>query len=288
MAKFVENLRSLLDTSRQLPTLPTVVFQLKRALDSDTASSQQVAAVIERDPSLTASLLRAANSAAMVGLGGERIASVQAAIARLGLRQVRSIGIALAMVKAFKSDHRGLDHERFWIHSAAVGMLAEQLWLRLNVVSELLPDDVYVAGLVHDVGILVLDQFFPEEFAGVRGLLETVDRPRAVCEQAQLGMDHGAIGGMLLGKWGLPDVVTDTVSYHHNPGGAPEDSQLATQVIGAAEAACTERELGLVEEGPADCPALDRLLELGLDQDEVAEVWDDLERVRERAGNFMC
>ena len=287
MTKFVDNLRDLLDTSKQLPTLPTVVFQLKKALDSEMSSAQQVAAVIERDPSLTASLLRAANSAAMVGLGGESIASVQGAIARLGLRHVRSIGIALAMVKAFKAQDRGLDHEGFWVHSAAVGMLAEQLWLRMDVVSEFLPDDIYVAGLVHDVGVLVLDQFFPEEFAGVRDLLDSVGEPRAKCETAQLGVDHGAIGGLLLGKWGLPEGVTDAVTYHHHFDGAPEDSRQVAQVIAAAEVLCTSNGLGIVEEGPADgCPT-EVLQGLGFEEGEIEDIVEEMETIGHRARNFM-
>jgi HD-like signal output (HDOD) protein len=119
---FIEGLQRLLKTGDQLPTLPTVVFQLHAALDDENVTTSQVAAIIERDVALTARLLRAANSAAFAR-GPGQVTTVSAAIQRLGLSQVRSLCLVLAVVQAFGRG-RGLDHEALWAHSAAVGLVA--------------------------------------------------------------------------------------------------------------------------------------------------------------------
>src|SRR5512147_807202 len=113
-------MRDLLARGENLPTLPTVVFQLHRVLDDEHAGAADVAAIIERDPALTARLLRSANSAAF-SRSGERIGSISSAVSRLGVNQVRAICIVLAVVKAFSRKAGGLDHQVFWTHSAAVG-----------------------------------------------------------------------------------------------------------------------------------------------------------------------
>ncbi len=282
----INGMRDLLARGENLPTLPTVVFQLHKVLDNEHAGASDVAAIIERDPALTARLLRAANSAAF-HRGGDRIGSILTAVSRLGINQVRAICIVLAVVKAFRTRTGGLNHEAFWIHSAAVGMTARLLWERFGQPGEVTTDDVYVAGLLHDAGLLVLEQHFPREFAEVMTARATLGGRLWQYEEEHLGMDHGAVGGLLLGRWSLPPFIAEAVTNHHHPHQADDSFQHLARVIQAAEVLCTDLGAALHEEGNADCSAADVLTELGATDEDVAWFTSEVPRTAARAQQFL-
>jgi HD-like signal output (HDOD) protein len=260
---FIEGLHGLLKSGTQLPTLPTVVFQLHAVLDDDRKGPADVAAVIERDPALTTRLLRAANSA-LYSRGTDRVASVYAATQRIGLGQVRALCLVLAVVQAFGSRRRALSHEALWSHSGAVGAVARYLYGEAGRPGALSADDVYVAGLLHDVGLLVLDQFFPEDFDRLAALRQEIELPLWQHEEDLLGMDHGDVGGLLLGSWSLPTAVVDAVTYHHRTAEAPEQHRGVCQTVHAAEVICTELGRGLEDELPIGAEAQAALAALGI------------------------
>ncbi len=286
MPYIINGMRDLLARGENLPTLPTVVFQLHKVLDSETAGANDVAGIIERDPALTARLLRAANSAAF-HRGGDRIGSVLTAVSRLGINQVRAICIVLAVVKAFRTRTGGLNHESFWIHSAAVGMVARALWEEFGQPGEVTSDDVYVAGLLHDAGLLVLEQHFPREFAEVMTARATLGGRLWQYEEEHLGMDHGAVGGLLLGRWSLPEFIAEAVTNHHHPHQAGDESQHLARVIQAAEVLCTELGAGLHEEGTADCSAADVMTEIGATEEQIAAYAAEVPRIAAKAQQFL-
>jgi HD-like signal output (HDOD) protein len=282
----INGMRDLLARGENLPTLPTVVFQLHTVLDNEHAGSADVAAIIERDPSLTARLLRAANSAAFARAGA-RIGSVSSAVARLGVNQVRAICIALAVVKAFSRKTGGLDHQAFWTHSAAVGMTARRLWDLFGEDPNVSADDIYVAGLLHDTGLLVLEQHFPREFMEAFAARAESGGRLWQAEEEHLGMDHGAVGGLLLGRWSLPAFIAEAVTNHHHPHQAEDQYQRLCRVVQAAEVLCTECGAGLADEGPADCSAADVLGELGADEETIEAMQAEIPRVAERSREFL-
>jgi HD-like signal output (HDOD) protein len=283
----INGMRNLLARGENLPTLPTVVFQLHQVLDNEMVGAADVAGVIERDPALTARLLRAANSAAF-SRGGDRLGSVSAAVARLGVNQVRAVCIVLAVVKAFNSRTGGLDHQAFWVHSATVGMLARRLWDRFGRDQTISNDDIYVAGLLHDAGLLVLEQHFPREFGEVLERRATTQGPLWRTEEEHLGMDHGAVGGLLLGRWSLPAFIAEAVTNHHHPHQAEEQFHSVCRTVQAAEVLCSEAGAGLPEEGPADCSSADVLGELGVSEADIESLREEVPGIAERAAQFLA
>jgi HD-like signal output (HDOD) protein len=283
----INGMRDLLAKGDNLPTLPTVVFQLHRVLDDERAGAGDVAGIIERDPALTARLLRAANSAAFARPGADRVGSVSAAVSRLGVNQVRAVCIVLAVVKAFNRRDGGLDHQEFWIHSATVGMTARRLWEQYGDDRTISSDDIYVAGLLHDAGLLVVEQHFPREFGEVLASRSTLGGHLWQVEEDHLGMDHGAIGGLLLGRWSLPAFIAEAVTNHHHPHQAEDQYQPACRVVQAAEVLCTETGAGLPEEGPPDCSAADVLGELGAAEEEVEALLKEVPGIAEKARTFL-
>jgi HD-like signal output (HDOD) protein len=283
----MSGMRDLLAKGENLPTLPTVVFQLHRVLDNERVGAAEVTRVIERDPALTARLLRTANSAAF-SRDGDRVGSVSTAVARLGVNHVRAVCMVLGVVKAFHRKAGGLDHHAFWIHSATMGMLTRHLWDRVGRDPAITGDDMYVAGLLHDAGLLVLEQHFAKEFGEVLHTRAATQGRLWQAEERHLGMDHGAVGGLLLGRWSLPRFIAEAVTNHHHPHQADDQFQLVCRVVQAAEVLCSEAGVGLPEEGPADCSSADVLGELGAEDAEVESLRREVPRIAEKASQFLA
>lgn len=287
MPPIIQGLRDLLARGQDLPTLPMVVFELHSVLDNERAGPGAVAEVITRDPALTARLLKAANSAAFYR-GGDPVGSVFEAVQRMGVRQIRAICIALAVVRAFSGRGRGsLDHKRLWTHSALVGLLARQLWAEFGRAPSISSDDAYVAGLLHDSGLLILEQFFSRDFAAARQLQSQTGLPLWRCEEEVIGMNHGTVGGLLLGRWSLPSVIAEAVTSHHLPSEAGEKYRELARVVHAAEILGSGEATRLAAEGPCDGPAADALAALGADPAQCEAIILDVPRVAEWASGFL-
>lgn len=280
-------LQEIISQGEDLPTLPTIVLQLHKVLDDPNAGATSVARVIEQDPALTTRLLRVGNSA-LFASGGPRLTSVPAAVARLGLNNVRSVCLVLAVVKAFGKRSGHFDHNQFWAHSATVAALASRLWTRVGHSTEVTADDAYVVGLLHDVGLLIIDQHFPEEFASLLALRGDDTAPLALVEEEQLGIDHGAVAGLLLGRWSLPPFVADAVSHHNHPSSAPAESTKLAMVLATAEAMCWEMDIGLPVEGRPLEPAAIWLRALGVPAHEVRGIIAATEEVHAQASGFLA
>jgi HD-like signal output (HDOD) protein len=285
---FAQDLENLLRSGDQLPTLPTVVFELHGVLNNELAGVGDVAAVIERDPALTARLLRAANSAAFTRGPEQRVGSVLAAIGRLGVNQVHALCLVLSVVNAFGGRRRGLGHEAFWAHSAAVGMVAKLIYARARPDGSMSLEDMYVAGLLHDLGLLVLDQFFPEHYDQIAAQSKDGEESLWATEQRLLGMSHADVGGALLEHWGLPVSVVRAVSFHHKPELAPPNCARLAWVVAAAEAFCGAQRWALVEEGRPQYTAEAALAGLGLPDSLVEELLIELEPAGEQAQGVLA
>ncbi len=286
MAFFIQELNELLQRPDDLPTLPDVVFELHAALEDENIGQAQVADIIDRDPALTAKLLRVSNSA-LFNTGAE-ISTVYGAIQRLGMREVRVTCIVLSVVKCFTGTGEGLDHREFWNHSAAVGLVTRLLWRRMKKFGGPLgPDDIYVAGLLHDVGLLMLDQYFPDQFKETLEVRELSGDPLWQSEDLVLGMDHGEIGGLLLGRWQLPEMMTRLVSCHHHPETGPEEVQDACRVVHVAEEISTALDMGVLPEGEREIDVNALLLSLGFGGDDAEEILEEIEEIKEGASGLL-
>ncbi|MEO8450987.1 MAG: HDOD domain-containing protein [Gemmatimonadota bacterium] len=271
MAKFIEEFRAVMATGGDLPTLPGVVLELQAALDDDLSSGERVADIIRRDPAMATRLLRVANSSAFNT--GSPVSSLDAALRLLGFRQVRSICMGIAVMGAFNRRGSGLLDQRFWQHSVAVATLTRELARGLRYTA--LPlDELYVGGLLHDVGFVLLDQYFPRALRNARSVAKATKMPLWMTERIVLGTDHGEVGGMLLESWSLPAGIVAAVSCHHHPRLAPEQHRDAVWLTFAAETLCASS-------GPA--LAIEELAAKGIDGmlDAIRGVGCDIDAVLE-------
>lgn len=196
-----------------LPTLPTVVSKMITLVDNPRTSAASLARLISTDQALTARILKLANSA-YYGFSRE-ISTVNMAIVILGFNTVKDMGLSLSVFDAFKnrSNNDIFDLTRFWEHSIACGVAARML---ARTYQSRYAGEAFVAGLLHDIGKVILNQYFHTEFITIlQQAAEGVSFE--VAEERVIGTHHSQIGAWLAEKWNLPRVISRTLLYHHEP-----------------------------------------------------------------------
>lgn len=200
-----------------LPTLPEAAARLSALLGDERATAADFERVIRPDPALTANLLRAANSAFYRGV--REITGVRDAVARMGVRRVYEVATSASFRKVLPRMIPGYETavSAFWPHCVAVAVYSERL-ARASLVAA--ADLAYTAGLLHDVGKLVIGTCIAQGDAPTPKLaLATV-----FSEREALGIDHADVGEEIALRWHLPLPVKDAARYHHEPSLAPQGS----------------------------------------------------------------
>jgi HD-like signal output (HDOD) protein len=200
---------------KDLVTLPDVAMRIAKMVDDPASSANDIGREISSDAALTARLLRIANSAAYGQHG--KIATVSRAITVLGVRQVRDLTVGITAIRAFDGISNNLvTMEVFWRHSVLCAVAAGQIAGRRGAGRTESP---FVAGLLHDIGQLVLLSKVPD--AEREALLMLADAEDDLglymCERALLGFDHGAVGAALAKNWALPHSLRECIEFHHQP-----------------------------------------------------------------------
>jgi HD-like signal output (HDOD) protein len=207
----------------ELATLPEVYARLLTALHSEKSTGQELAAIIGQDPSLAAKLLKLVNSP--VYASRVPIDTIGRAVSMVGQKELITLVLGLAACNAFSDIPPALcDMRAFWRHASACGVYATLLAAACPGTS---PDRVFVGGLLHDIGQLVILRKLPAA-AGRALLLSRIEGlPMREAETAVLGFDHAAVGRALLGRWNFPPSLTAMITDHHQPDGRPESRETA-------------------------------------------------------------
>jgi HD-like signal output (HDOD) protein len=226
-----------------LPTLPLVLRQIQKVLQNPRSNMAQIAMIVAKDQALASRTIRLVNSAFYAMR--ERVTSINHALVILGLNTLNSLMIGLSVVKLFKnSSATGFDPEKFWEHCFGTALLARSIG-EIKGCKEL--DQIFSAGLLHDMGRLVLDQFLHDEFFKALVVAKDKKIPLFECEKAVLGFDHGEAGAWLGMKWGLPEIFNITMAFHHNQDFLPENlSGFAgdLKIISVADKLCNSSNIG--------------------------------------------
>lgn len=217
-----------------LPTLPTIIWEVQGALQDKENGAPEIAHVIEQDPSLTGNILRLSNSVYFAS--SSRIVSVADAVTRIGLREIGMLANATIMIDTFSQLENTLDYKEFWRHSLQVAEIAGLLIEQNTEKTSLMPTEAYMLGLLHDVGKLLLDQYFEADFVRSRTYAEEHSCPDADAEYRTLGMEHGEVAARLMDLWNLPLHFIEAVRYHHNVDSAPEQHAVNAELVRHADA----------------------------------------------------
>lgn len=209
--------------SENLPVLPEVVSAVLKMADDPNAAPRTMQALIERDPSITAKILRVASSP-QYGLGSS--SSISRAISVLGMNTMRAlvVGVAYQQLISFKQCSRRLNRREFWRHSLATGT-AGRILAKLKAPG--LAEELYTVGMLHDVGILVIDKFCPDHLDEAIGFADRESITLADACNHLYEWDHIAVGTLLAKKWGMGEAVCNSINYHLQPHNDPDQRDLS-------------------------------------------------------------
>jgi len=201
--------------AKTLPSLPLTVVALGEAVQDERCTVDRVLGILSKDPSLSATLLRLANSALYAT--SDSVMDLRTAVLRLGFDAVANLGTGAAVIRTLKGGNH-LDALKLWQHSVAVGLTAKGVCILARRHGQ--AETAFLCGLLHDIGKIALDTCFPEDYTGV---LKAVAEGAAFvdAERALLGMDHAEAGALLAADWSFPESIVDVIRDHHDP--KPED-----------------------------------------------------------------
>lgn len=195
----------------EISTLPHIALRTIEVAASSDSSAADLKCVMENDAALSSRVLRCVNSSAYAVRTA--INNLQQAIAYLGLKQIRNLAMTAAVSELFRDSTTIGPYSRsgLWRHVVSVGITARLIAMRRNM-----PDfeDIYLAGLLHDVGIILEDQYCHSRFCGVLGSLQS-ERTLCQTERTHLGFDHAQFGREVAKLWGFPEAVQASIAHHH-------------------------------------------------------------------------
>lgn len=235
-----ERLKRIIDKISGLPTLPHMLSILNRLMLNPRTSAKEVAQVISSDPAITAKVLRIVNSS-FYGFPS-RITTITHAIVILGFNTIKSIVLSSSIFDVFsKSGHAdSFNRGEFWKHSIGVGAGAKVIGKAMGY-SAL--EELFIAGLLHDIGKIVMDQHLHEEFRSVMEAVRSKNLLMVQAEEQVLGITHTDVGSWLFEKWNLSKGVIETVRCHHNPALASDNAK-PVAIIHLADILCRSLRFG--------------------------------------------
>lgn len=278
------NLEQIVRGVNDLPALPHVALQIMRMVEDPNTSAQDINSVIIQDQSLTAKVLRLANSA-FYGYP-RRISTVTDAIILLGFNTVKSLVMAASVSEVMSREMAGyaLAPGELWRHSQATAMTARLLARKVRYRN---PDVAYIAGLLHDIGKVILNQYLQGAYKEVIQEMQQGRMDFVTAEHLILGFTHAEVGARVAEKWNLPPELVEPIAYHHNPQLAVNDERL-TAIVHVADAICMMMGIGLGVDGMSYPLAQSALNVLNLKASEVEEMLETLTDVFVDDNSFLA
>lgn len=235
----------ILAKARAIPGMPSAATQIIRLLRNPDASIASLARTAEYAPGLTSNILRLANSAYF---GVPRSTkSVQEAFVRLGINRVLQVVVASAVAPVAQQSVRGYDLPAgaLWQHLVAVAVGTAELASALRLK---LPDHAFTAGLLHDIGKVVLGTFLEVEVTPIKEMAFDEGVSFEAAEERVLGVNHAEVGAAVLEGWNFPQAIVDVVRWHHEPDSCPGDS-LTVDLVHVSDAIALMSGIGAAQDG---------------------------------------
>ncbi len=261
------------------PAAPEVVLRLSQLLRTEWVRAEQLAEVAMLDATVSARVLRLANS---VYYRGKGVKSIAEAVIRIGIDGVRDVVYALSLMRTLRPMQ--FSHRQYWRHCLAVAQATQILQLRARkaVVS---PSELHAAGLLHDIGMLVLDRTLGVGYGRILANAHESGRPLFEVEREMIDTDHADVGARLLETWHLPESLVQATAAHHDPAG---EGDPAAQIVYLADFVCN---LHAVHHGTAYRPegsVSDVWNALGIDERELPEILTEVDASLDKADAILA
>lgn len=207
---FRERLIRILEYAPDFPSFPAAISKLQEKLNRTDTTFSEIADIVRLDPGLTGRIFSLVRSAAFAGV---EVYSIENALFRLGLKETRNIILTAKLMNQFTHLKVEIDWNKFWLHSLVTARLTQGI----GDIFKSITYKHYMAGLLHDIGKVVLAYYFPQEFETALKQSRESGLPMFHVEQTILGTDHAAIGAAIGFKWGLDEENLNALQYHHYP-----------------------------------------------------------------------
>jgi len=276
-------LSRITDRIHEVSSLPHVMIQVLEVVNNPETSVADLKDVVENDPALMARVIRTVNSAAY-GLR-VRVESVHRAISFLGFNEVRDLAVTASVADIFGKEIEVRTYRRrdLWRHLVCVALGARLIASRARIDRF---EEAYLSGLLHDLGIILTDQYLHSLFLKI---LEEVadDSPLCAIERRHLGFDHTELGSRVAENWRFPDHAVATIRFHHNSDKCPPAHQAIVQAVEVANFLCTSKRIssmGVQNVPPPPHSAFDAL---SIRRNDLKVLWADLDKELAKAEELI-
>ena len=224
-----------------LPTLPVIVNNIIKAAGEPNTTTEDLARIITYDQGMTNKLLKLANS--IYYAQKTRVNTIKRAITVIGFDEIMGIAMGMSVLTAFTDKNEGipLDIKALWIHTIGCATAAKDLANRTNPA---IAKKIFIPGLLHDMGKVLLSVHFKSEYQAIRGRALEKKIPLFRAEQQELGLDHAMLAGLLMKRWNFPNTILYPCRFHHNPDASPTEFRHQSLILNLANYICHKANIG--------------------------------------------
>jgi len=224
-----------------ISSIKNIVTGIIKLINDPDSSAKDFKEIIQIDPPLTGKLLKLANSAYYAPQ--KEIFEIQEAMIWVGFNALKELAIRQKVCEVFEGDSaiEGFSRNALWKHCVAVALLGKMIYRREFGKKG---ENIYVAGLLHDIGIIALEQFCQKDFKQIINKTETDKKNQTEIEKELLGFDHAEMGRAIADDWGLPRELVEIIGGHHNPENISHEFVRIGSTLYVADYVCQQRHLG--------------------------------------------
>ena len=284
--RFIDEVKKVIETS--LPSSSIGISKVIESTYDKSSNARDVAKALENEPTLTANILKVVNSA-YYGTSST-VSSIQRAVVILGFGTLKEMVSSISFASCFSNTEarNGNDPTGLWYHSVGTAKACQFVAEKTSGVN---PDIAYLAGLLHDIGKIILTLYFPDQFKEVVNLAEEKNARFILAERKLLNTDHTIIGSMLCEMWSLPVNLKLAIEHHHDPRECKKENQKLARIVGLGDYFCREAEIGFPGDEKTVQPSPVSMALLGLKpenrKDNTEDILSKLDESKSEIENFF-
>ena len=279
------NIDRIVEKIDEISTLPPVLHRVLSLTADPNARADQLQNILQTDPALTAKILKVANSAYYGAT--QQVTSIRHAIIFLGFSTVRNLAMATSICDMFKSAEviNAYSREELWKHSIIVALFAQSISQRSGAG---IGADIFTAGILHDIGIIMEDQYFHDDFTVIIQDELLAAGGLTSAEKSCFGFDHAELGSRVTHRWRIPEEIVQVIKYHHKPLQAPESYRRSACIAFLADVICSAKKVGYAPQKNAEKADIAGAMEiLKFSKEDVVVAVQELPRLLEKARQFF-